>query len=59
MNDQIKNIDASHKEMYKIDDKHTYYIGRYGPVIKYVENGQTKYLKVKKDINPDDIKIIS
>ena len=56
MNDQIKNIDASHKEMYKIDDKHTYYIGRYGPVIKYVENGQTKYLKVKKDINPDDIK---
>ncbi len=59
MNTQIKNINSQHKEMYQIDDKHTYYIGRYGPVIKSTENGTTKYLKVKKDIDISNIKNLS
>lgn len=36
---------------YAIDEAHTYIIGKNGPVIKYVENGETHFKHVKKDID--------
>lgn len=36
---------------YAIDETHTYIIGKNGPVIKYVENGETHFKPVKKDID--------
>tara|TARA_B100000073_G_scaffold344870_1_gene352621 strand:+ start:1426 stop:3693 length:2268 start_codon:yes stop_codon:yes gene_type:complete len=40
----------------KIDDKYTYMIGKYGPVLKYEEDGKTKFLGLKKDIDIDKLK---
>ena len=41
------------KKTYQVDDKHTYMIARYGPVLKYdnPETGKVEYKKVKKDID--------
>ena len=35
----------------KIDDKHTYFVGQYGPCLKYKESGKTKYKSAKKDLD--------
>ena len=40
----------------KIDEKHTYVIGKYGPVIKYKEGEETKFLSVKKDLDMEKLK---
>ena len=43
----------------KIDDYHTYMIGKFGPVIKYSPDGDKKnvtFKSVKKDINMNDLK---
>ena len=39
------------KETIRIDAEHTYMIGKYGPVIKYVNNKETKFKAVRKDID--------
>ena len=40
----------------EIDDKHTYFVGQYGPCIKYKENGKTKYKSAKKDLDIDKLR---
>lgn len=53
----LNDIDASpcvkERKQIVIDDKHTYMIGKYGPVIKYSnDNGKTvKFKNVRKDID--------
>ncbi|MDC0142010.1 DNA topoisomerase [bacterium] len=43
--------DIPNKNMIKIDDTYTYYIGRYGPCVKYIEDGKTKYKSARKDLD--------
>ena len=45
------NIQLDTKDVIKIDDKHSYIIGKYGPVIKCEDNGNTTFKKVKEDID--------
>ena len=40
----------------KIDDKHTYFVGQYGPCVKYKESGKTKYKSAKKDLDINKLK---
>mgnify|MGYP001167781461 CR=1 FL=1 len=40
----------------KIDDKYTYFVGQYGPCLKYKENGKTKYKSAKKDLDLEKLK---
>ena len=46
-----KNIDKSHKAMFKIDKDHTFLFGKYGPCIKKEVNGKATFLPVKKNID--------
>jgi len=39
-----------------IDDKHSYIIGKYGPVIKCISGGKTTFKNVKPDINLEKLK---
>ena len=39
------------KQQYRIDDKHTWLVGKYGPVIKCEEEGNTTWKKAKDDID--------
>ena len=39
------------KQIYAIDDKHVYMIGKYGPVIRKDEDGTTSFIPVKKDLD--------
>lgn len=59
-NNQIKTlskeIQGEEKLTIKIDDKHTYMIGKYGPVIAYKEGEKLKFKSVKKDINIEKLK---
>ena len=59
-NNQIKilskNIKSNGKKGYSIDEHHTYMIGKYGPVIKYEKDGETKFKNVKKDIDIEKLK---
>lgn len=51
----IENLKTENKVEFKIDDNNSYIIGKYGPVIKCVEdnNGkeEIKFIPVKKDID--------
>ena len=44
------------KEEYKLDDNHFYIIGKYGPVIKYVEDGKTLFKSIKENLDHEAIK---
>ena len=60
-NNQIKTltkeIKGQEKITIKIDDKHTYMIGKYGPVIAYKEGEKLKEFKsVKKNIDIEKLK---
>ena len=44
------------KQVIRIDDRHTYMIGKYGPVIKCGTGDKTTFLPVKKDIDIDKLK---
>ena len=55
LNSLIKNKTFNKNEI-KIDENHTYIIGKYGPVIKCVINGKTTFKKIKKDIDLDMLK---
>ena len=57
--DEIKNLskEVKGRESYKIDDKHTYMIGKYGPVIKCDEgNDKVTFKNVRKDLDIDKLK---
>ena len=44
------------KTQIKIDDKHTYIIGKYGPVIKYNHKDITEFKQVKSDLCIDKLR---
>ena len=50
---QLKNPS---KTEYEIEKNHIFMIGKYGPVIKRTIDGKTDFLKVKQDIELEDIK---
>jgi DNA topoisomerase-1 len=56
INECAKDLGEDDKQIIKIDDKHTYVIGKYGPVIKCGTGDKTTFLPVKKDIDIDKLK---
>ena len=40
----------------KIDEFHTYIIGKFGPVIKYKKGEETKFISVKQDLDLDKLR---
>ena len=53
-NEIVKSIEplkGNEKESIKIDDQHTYIIGKHGPVIKHTVGDKTNFKSVKKDID--------
>ena len=45
------------KNTIKLDDKHTYYIGKNGPIIKYIkDDGSTGFYNVKPDIDVEKLR---
>jgi len=46
-----KGLYNGKSETIELDDKHTYMIAKYGPVIKCVDNGKTTFKKVRDDID--------
>ena len=57
--DEIKKLskEVKGRETYKIDDKHTYMIGKYGPVIKCQEGkDKVSFKNVKKDLDMNKLK---
>ena len=54
IDNSIKKIKKTDKPVIKIDEHHTYTIGRYGPVIKYTdENGDVSFKQINKSIKID------
>jgi DNA topoisomerase I len=54
---QLSNtIKMDQKQIYKIDDHHTYMIGKYGPVIRKDVDGETTFINVKKDLDMETVK---
>jgi len=54
IDNSIKKIKKVDKPIIKIDENHTYTIGRYGPVIKCTdENGDVSFKAINKDIKID------
>jgi DNA topoisomerase-1 len=51
-----KELGEDDKQIIKIDDKHTYMIGKYGPVIKCGTGDKVTFKNVKKDIDIDKLK---
>jgi DNA topoisomerase I len=56
INECSKDLSSDDKQIIKIDDVHTYMIGKYGPVIKCGNGDKTTFLQVKKDIDIDRLK---
>jgi len=54
INSTIK-ITEKNKQNYKFDDNNMFIIGRNGPVIKCIENGNTTFKSVKKNIDINEI----
>ena len=48
--------DMPNKTDIKIDEHHTYIIGKFGPVIKYKNGEDTKFISVKKDIDLEKLR---
>ena len=53
---EISSSITSEREDYKIDENHSYMIGKFGPVIKCVKNGKTSFKNVRKDIDITKLK---
>ena len=51
LNIQMKKSPITNNSSIKIDENHTYLIGKYGPVIKYTNGDDTKFLTVKDKID--------
>jgi len=60
INNIIDNLDIKNKIEHKIDDNNTYIIGKYGPVIKCIEEvdgkKEIKFKPIKKDVDINSIK---
>lgn len=56
INECSKELCDEDKQVIQIDDKHTYMIGKYGPVIKCGTGDKITFLPVKKDIDIDRLK---
>ena len=58
--DEVINLSSgltkTNKTVIKIDEHHTYIIGKNGPVIKYEKDGNVSFKDVKQDINIDNLK---
>ena len=52
----IKIDKKKNSSKYKIDEYHSYIIGKYGPCIKYEKDGVTKFKQIKKGITLEQIK---
>ena len=44
------------KQEYKLDDNHYYIIGKYGPVIKYIQGDKTLFKSIKENLDHEAIK---
>tara|TARA_Y100000389_G_C17454124_1_gene516860 strand:- start:429 stop:2744 length:2316 start_codon:yes stop_codon:yes gene_type:complete len=55
MKTEIKKI-TNDRICYKIDEYHTYLIGRYGPVVKYDKDGEQSFKSVKKNLDMEKLK---
>ena len=53
INSNMKEPEKNKKDNNKIDENHTYIIGKYGPCIKYEKDGNTSFKKIKKGVNVD------
>ena len=51
LEDNVKGLKDVKRQMYQIDEYHTYMIGKYGPVIKYQNGKDTQFKAVKKNID--------
>jgi DNA topoisomerase-1 len=49
----ISNLDREKKVEIVLDEKHTYIIGKHGPVIKCLENGKISFKSIKENIDID------
>jgi DNA topoisomerase-1 len=56
LDELIKNLNKEEKDEFKIDDKHTLIIARYGPVIKHVNGENISFKPITTKITIDDIK---
>ena len=56
INESSLKIKDTHRETYKIDEHHTYMIGKFGPVIKYENGDKTSFKSVKKNIDMNKLK---
>jgi DNA topoisomerase-1 len=55
-NNKDMDTNTGYQKGIKIDDKHTWIIGKYGPVILCKEGENVSFKKVKKDIDLDKLK---
>lgn len=53
INSNMKEPEKNKKGVNKIDEHHTYIIGKYGPCIKYEKDGNTSFKKIKKGVSVD------
>jgi DNA topoisomerase-1 len=49
-------IKKNNKEHIQIDKDHVYMIAKYGPVVKYEKDGETKFKSAKKDLDIEKLK---
>jgi DNA topoisomerase-1 len=54
--DTLSSHISDDKHNIRVDEKHTYLIGKYGPVIKCVDNEKTTFKKVNPDIDFDKLR---
>ena len=57
LNKISKYLEGSERQQYKIDDNHTWMIGKYGPIIKCQEDGSITWKKVKNGIDFNKLKM--
>jgi len=56
INSASTDIKAANLNEIKIDETYTYFVGQYGPCLKYKEGGKTKYKSAKKDLDLEKLK---
>ena len=52
----IKKTYGGDNSLHKFDEHHSWMVAKYGPVVKQTINGETKWLKVKKDLTLAQVK---
>lgn len=53
INSNMKEPEKNKKDANKIDEHHTYIVGKYGPCIKCEKDGNTSFKKIKKGLDVD------